>query len=111
MAYSEILASRVQQALGKSPKIVARKMMGGLVFMVEAKMSVGVFGNDLMLRLDPADRESALKKKFCREMEFKGRPTKNFILVAPAGTRNEKDLAGWLTLALDFNERAKARRV
>jgi TfoX/Sxy family transcriptional regulator of competence genes len=108
MAYDEILAERVQQALGKSRKAMTRKMMGGLIFMVDAKMCVGVFGKDLMLRLDPVDRESALKKKVCREMEFKGRPTKSFILVGPAGTKSEKDLAGWIALALDFNKRPKA---
>lgn len=63
MAYNEILAERVAQALGKTPKVETKKMMGGLTFMVNAKMCVGILGDDLMARIDPETHASALKKK------------------------------------------------
>jgi len=110
MAYSEMLAERVAQALGKTPKVETKKMMGGLTFMVNAKMCVGVLGDELMVRIDPDSHESALKKKGCRDMDFTGRPMKGFVFVAPAGTKSEKDLAGWIAMALEYNKVAKASK-
>ena len=110
MAYSEILADRISQALRKIPKVETKKMMGGLTFMVNSKMCVGILGEDLMARIDPAAHETALKKKGCREMDFTGRPMKGFVFVGPTGTKSDKDLAGWIDLALDYNKRAKASK-
>jgi TfoX/Sxy family transcriptional regulator of competence genes len=107
MAYSEILAERVSQGLGNGRKIEAKKMMGGLTFMVNSKMCVGVLNDDLMVRLDPALHDTALKRKGCRIMDFTGRPMKGFVFVGPAGTKTDKDLETWLALALDFNAAAK----
>lgn len=110
MAYDEILAGRVADALRKVKKVDSKKMMGGLCFMVDDKMALGISGDDLMVRLDPDIREKALKKKGCREMDFTGRPMKAFVFVGPQGTRTEKELLGWVDLALDFNPRAKSSK-
>jgi TfoX/Sxy family transcriptional regulator of competence genes len=110
MAYSEILAERVSLALGKTPEVEAKKMMGGLTFMVDGKMCVGIAGEDLMVRLDPEAKAAALKKKGCREMEFTGRPMKGFVFVGPEGTKGDKDLQDWIALGLDFNARAKSSK-
>ena len=110
MAYSEILAERISQALGKTPKVETKKMMGGLTFMVNAKMCVGVVGEELMARIDPEVHDRALKKKGCRDMDFTGRPMKGFVFVGKAGTKSEKDLKEWIDMALDFNKRAKASK-
>lgn len=110
MAYSEILAERISQALRKIPKVESKKMMGGLTFMVNAKMCVGILGEDLMVRIDPAEHEATLKKKGCREMDFTGRPMSGFVFVGPAGTKMDKDLMGWIEMALDYNKRAKASK-
>lgn len=110
MAYSEILAERVAQALGETRKVVAKKMMGGLAFMVDAKMCVGIVGDELMVRIDPEEQERALKKKGCRDMDFTGKPMKGFVFVAAAGTKSGKDLEGWIEMALDYNKRAKASK-
>lgn len=110
MAYDEILAGRVTEALRKVKKVQNRKMMGGLCFMVDDKMALAILGDDLMVRLDPGIRAQALKKKGCREKGLQGRPMKSFVFVEPAGTRTEKDLLGWVGLALEFNPRAKSSK-
>jgi len=68
MAYSEKLANRVRTILDDHPKVEEKKVMGGLFFMVNNKMCVGILQDDLMARIDPADYESALEKRGCREM-------------------------------------------
>lgn len=110
MAYDEVLAERVAQALGKVRKVEAKKMMGGLTFMVNAKMCLGIIKDGLLVRIDPEDREKALKKKGCRVMDFTGRPMKGFVVVDPAGTKSEKDLAVWIAMALEYNKVAKAAK-
>ena len=111
MAYDEKLADRVRGALSKQKKVVEeKKMMGGLTFMVNGKMCVGILQDDLMARIDPEVYETALQKTGCREMNFTGKPMKGFVFVDHRGTDQEVDLSFWINLALDFNARAKASR-
>jgi TfoX-like protein len=42
------------------PELSERKMFGGIAFMLAGNMAVGVTGEDLMVRLDPADHASSL---------------------------------------------------
>ena len=42
MAYNEFLDDRVGQRLRNAGQVVEKKMMGGLVFMVNNKMCVGI---------------------------------------------------------------------
>lgn len=76
MAYNEDLANRVRKAFNHLPQVEEKKMMGGLTFMVNGKMCVGILGDDLMARIDPEIYESALSKIGAREMNFTGRVSK-----------------------------------
>ncbi len=110
MAYDERLTNRVRAALKSQKKVEEKKMMGGLTFMVNGKMCVGVLKDELMARIDPNEYEVALRRVGCREMNFTGKPIKGFVFVSPKGTGNKKDLDYWIDLALDFNKRAKASK-
>ena len=110
MAYDEKLADRVKTALADQRVVEEKKMMGGLIFMVNRKMCVGVLKDELMVRLDPIVYDVALKRKGCHEMNFTGKPMKGFVFVSPKGTNNKKDLDYWVDLALDFNKKAKASK-
>jgi TfoX/Sxy family transcriptional regulator of competence genes len=110
MAYDEKLANRVRELLLKKRSVEEKKMMGGLTFMVNTKMCIGILNDNLMARIDPEVYESALERKGCREMDFTGRPMKGFVFIDPEGTKSNKDLEYWVNLALDYNKRAKASR-
>lgn len=111
MAYSEELANRVRIILSALPiKLEEKKMMGGLCFMVNDKMCVGIMKEDLMCRLSPADYIQSLNKPGCRQMDFTGKPLKSFVFVTPEATDNQNDLAYWVDLALQFNPHAKASK-
>lgn len=109
MAYSEFLADRVRQCLNSQNKVIEKKMMGGLIFMVNDKMCIGVDtdrknGQErLMVRVGKNAHENLLKKKGCREMDFTGKPMKGFLFIYPEGFDNEKDLDFWVHKALEFN--------
>ena len=60
MAYNEKLADRVREIIALTHKNVEeKKMFGGLCFMVNDKMCVGVETERLMVRLDPARYDDA----------------------------------------------------
>jgi hypothetical protein len=108
MAYDEQLAGRIRESLQNRPDVEEKKMFGGLCFMVDGKMCVGVTGKgDLMARIDPAGYTEALKRKGCREMDFTGRPMRGFVFV---GSEGQDDLAYWLGLALEYNKIAPASK-
>jgi TfoX/Sxy family transcriptional regulator of competence genes len=54
MAFSELLAGRIRERLADLPVIEEKEMMGGLAFMVNEKMCVGVIKDEMMCRIDPA---------------------------------------------------------
>lgn len=102
VAFDETLADRVRDALSPRAGVTERKMFGGLAFMLDGNMAVGVIGDDLMVRLDPADAEKALAEPHTRPMDFTGRPVKNMIYVDSAGSEADEDLTGWVDAGADF---------
>jgi TfoX/Sxy family transcriptional regulator of competence genes len=85
-------------------------MFGGLCFMVNDKMCVGVEKERLMLRIDPAKYDEVMKKQGCRPMDFTGKVMKGYVFVDAAVLGTKKELAYWLKLALDYNKLAKASK-
>ena len=111
MAYDEHLSERVSGVLkGKKVPYEAKNMMGGLCYMVNDKMAVGIVKDSLMVRIDPELYEASLKKKGVRHMDFTGKVMKGFLLVDTVGIDMEKDLEYWIQLCLDFNPKAKSSK-
>ncbi len=111
MPYDTALADRVTDSLtARRVPFETKAMMGGLCFMVDGKMCVGVTKDRLMVRLDPAVEADALARPGCQPMDFTGRPMKGYVFVHPEGYESEAQLRHWLDLALDFNPRAKASK-
>ncbi len=64
MPFKEKIAGRIREILSITHKNVEeKKMFGGLCFMVNDKMCIGVETNRLMVRLDPSKMEEVLEKK------------------------------------------------
>lgn len=111
MAYDEHLAERVSGVLEKKHvTFETKKMMGGLCYMVNDKMAVGIMNDFLLARIDPEIHQSSLKKKGCRPMDFTGRIMKGFVRIDPIGIDMDKDLGYWIQLCLEFNPKAKSSK-
>ena len=110
MAYSEHLVERVRQRLQKANITEEKKMMGGLIFMVNGKMCVGVdidktTGLDrLMVRVGKASHDQLIFKKGSRQMDFTGSVMRGFLFIDPDGFDAESDLDFWIEKALEFNQ-------
>lgn len=108
MAYDELLEERIRRFLTATQiKHEAKRMMGGLCFMVNGKMCVGVEKSRLMARIGPEAHDDALTRKGCRPMDLTGRPMRGFVFVEPEGLASERELAFWVKLALAYNPFAK----
>lgn len=111
MAYNEQLASRVREMIEQThSRVIEKKMFGGLCFMVNDKMCVGVESERLMVRLDPLRYEEALEQEGSRPMDFTGRVMKGYVFVDIAALNSKKKLEYWIRAALDYNKIAKASR-
>ena len=111
MAYDEFLADRTRRAFSElKTAFVEKKMMGGLVFMVNDKMCLGLdkdknTGEDrIMARIGPEAYEAALKEKGSRKMDFTGKPMKGFVYIYSDGIDTDEELIYWISKALDFNQ-------
>ena len=110
MAYNEKLADRIRERLAELPNIEEKKMMGGLTFMVNDKMCVGIIKDELMCRIDKDFHETAVEKTGCRTMDFTKRPMMGYVLIDDTGMRTQKEFDYWINLALDFNAKAKSSK-
>ena len=111
MAYDEYLSERIRNAFQrKRVTVEEKKMMGGLCYLVDDKMCVGIVKDNLMARIDPEIYEEALTRKGVRDMDFTGRPMKGYVFVDPEALDLEADLEYWIQLALDFNPKAKSSK-
>ena len=109
MPSTEALVSRVGRLLtSQEVTFETKTMMGVLVFMVDGKMSVGVKGDALMVRLDPSEVVVALRNPGCQPMRISGRTLRGFILVEDNILHSDKVLGSWLKRALAFKPKAVA---
>ncbi len=110
MAFNENLASRIRERLADLPNIEEKAMMGGLTFMVNDKMCVGIIKDEMMCRIDPELQEKVLEMRGCRMMDFTKLPMKGYIMIYDSGMKTNKEFDYWIDLALDFNKYAKSSK-
>ena len=111
MAYDEKLANKTREIIASThDNVEEKKMFGGLCFMVDDKMCVGVESDRLMVRLDPGKFEEVMEKEGCRPMDFTGKIMKGFVYVDLASLNTKKKLEYWINLALEYNKIAKASK-
>ena len=110
MAYDEKLADRVREYFVSMKKVEEKKMFGGVCFMLNEKMCVGVNKDHLMVRFDPDLQEDVLQKHGASPMDFTTKTMRGFVFVDPDTLKNKKDLDYWMKLALDYNPRAKSSK-
>jgi TfoX/Sxy family transcriptional regulator of competence genes len=102
VAYDEKLADRVRHALSRAEaEFDERKMFGGLALMVSGHMTVGVLGDDLMVRVGPAAHEDALQQPLARPMDFTGKTMTGMVFVAGAELEGDA-LDRWVRRGLAF---------
>ncbi|MGH2553592.1 MAG: TfoX/Sxy family protein [Chitinophagaceae bacterium] len=108
MAFNEKLADRVREIISLTHKnIEEKRMFGGLCFMVNGKMCVGVETSRLMVRFNPEKTDEVMEKEGASLMDFTKKVMKGFVFVDTTALNTKKKLEYWIHLALDYNKFAK----
>ena len=102
MAYDEGLAERARKLLVDLPGFVEKKMFGGIGFMLRGNMACGVNGNELIVRVGPANYEQALGMPYTRPFDMTGRPMRGWVMVAPASLESDAGLQDWVQRGVEF---------
>lgn len=111
MAYDSYLEERLNRIMqSKKLDFDAKKMMGGLCYMVDDKMCFGIIGEQLMARINPDIYNESLAKKGCSEMNFTGKALKGFVYLSGEAIDKDDDLNYWVQLCLAHNPLAKSSK-
>src|SRR5439155_25091027 len=73
-----------------------KQMFGGVGFLVNGNMLVGVWKESLIVRLDADQADEALKEPHVKPFDITGKPMKGWLLVAPEGQEGDEELADWI---------------
>ena len=95
MAYDEALAERVRAQLDREPGLTERKMFGGIAWMLDGNMAVGLISTGLLVRLGPK-ADAALEEPHASAPMMGSRVMKGFVVVAPEGVDADEQLAAWI---------------
>ncbi len=80
MAFSEALAERIRQRLAQRKNVAEKKMFGGVGFLLNGNMLVGVWKESLVVRLGKDEGEEALLEPHVKEFDITGRAMKGWGL-------------------------------
>ena len=109
MAYDPGLAQRVREVLADRPGVSERAMFGGLAFLVDGKMFVGIRNSSLMARIGPEHYQDALAMAGVRVMDFTGRPMKGYVYIDPQAISADRDLQAWVLWCVEFVARLPSK--
>lgn len=110
MAFNEKLSDRIREALVHLTNVEEKFMFGGVCYMVDGKMCIGVVEDEMMCRINPDKSDEALEKIGCRPMDFTGKPMKGYVFISDEGMKKRKILnTGW-TCALSSIRMQKASK-
>ena len=103
MAYDEDLANRVRELIAAEPGLTVKKMFGGLAFLINGNMSVGVSGQGgLMVRVDPAETDALVAKPHARPFEMRGREMHGWLRVDSEGLATKRQLEPWVRRGVTY---------
>jgi len=101
MAFDAELAQRIRDRMTAVAGVSERKMFGGLAFLTSGNMTVGVNGDDLVVRIDPEAMDDALAEPDVRPFDMTGRPMRGWIVVASDGLSDD-ELERWIDQARSY---------
>jgi TfoX N-terminal domain len=103
VAYDEDLVNLIRELIAAEPGVTEKKMFGGLAFLIGGNMSVSASGQGgLLLRCDPADTDTLVKKPHAERFEMRGRAMDGWLRVAPEGVRTKRQLEPWVKVGVAY---------
>lgn len=102
MPYDPGLALRLEELLEGRDGFEQKKMFGGIGWMLNGNMCVGVYKDWLITRVGEDVAQKLLKEKHVKSMDVTGKPMKGWTMVSPEGVAEDADLQRHTELAITF---------
>ncbi|MCI4371886.1 MAG: TfoX/Sxy family protein [Thermoplasmata archaeon] len=104
MTYSEVQVARVRKELSGQRGIVEKQMFGGTAFLLGGNMAVGVHGEDLIVRVEPAQTAALLHEPGAKPFDLGpgGRAPAGWLLVAASAFRTDAALRSWVVRGVSY---------
>lgn len=102
MPYNEKLHERMESMIMMREGVSQKNMFGGIAFLVNGNMSVGIWKDLLVVRLTKEQADEHLKEKNVRPMDITGKPMKGWLFVDPTAYKSDEDLWKWIEEGYDF---------
>jgi TfoX/Sxy family transcriptional regulator of competence genes len=109
VAYDTEVADRIRARIGPRPGLTERQMFGGIAFMINGNMAVGVSGEELMVRVGEESHEQAVAQPGARTFDMGARPMKGWISVTDDGYDSEEAFGYWIDQGLAYAESLPAK--
>jgi TfoX/Sxy family transcriptional regulator of competence genes len=97
MAFDESLATRIRDALARKRGVEEKKMFGGVGFLLNGNLVVGVWKDSLCVRLGPDQAEESLLEPHVKEFDITGRAMKGW-----QGVEDDEQVKNWIERATNF---------
>ncbi len=109
-------SNREQETLLRSllpakEEITVRPMFGNLAAFVNGNMSVGLYGDDFLVRLSEADRKELLKNEGTAIFEpMKGRPMKEYVTLPRTWLSDAAKVKPWVDRSLKWSSQLPPKK-
>ena len=102
MAFDEDLAERVRDLISSRSGVTEKRMFGSNCFLVGGNLAVCVRQDELLVRLDPQDAQTAITEDGVRIAEMGGRVMKGWVLVSAEKVVDDDGLGEWVDAGADY---------
>lgn len=110
MAYNEKIALRIASKLAANGiDFVEKKMFGGIAFMVNDKMCVGVVKDQMMLRVMDEHYDTLLEENYIHPMQFTGKTMRGFLFIDQEAFVTDPALERLIDYGLEFGEKGQVK--
>lgn len=104
MAYDHVIADEIRSLLGTHPGLSEREMFGGITFLINGNMAVGVSGDELMVRVGKEAHDEAVARPGATTFDMGTRPMRGWVGVTREGFSTEADLTAWVARGVAYAE-------
>jgi len=102
MPYDPSLAGCVRDLLARVPHLEEKRMFGGVCFLLNGNLLVGVWKDCLIARVGPEQYEESLQQPHVRLFDVTGRAMKGWVMVGPEGVETDEQVRTWIDRAAQF---------
>jgi TfoX/Sxy family transcriptional regulator of competence genes len=103
MAYDEVLANRLREALRGEKNVTEKKMFGGLAFLINGNMAVAAGRQGgLLLRCDPKETGTVIRPPHAERLVIRGREMNGWLRVDQPAFTTQLQLEHWVKLGVDY---------